>query len=76
MSVCGIQHRPTGLYCTLEWEHKGAHIATDMKNTVLASWTRRKPKHSEPSYIVEAEHQRGLRTFAKPITIDGKDYKL
>jgi len=82
MSVCGVQHRPTGLYCTLEWEHKGAHVATDTTNAVLLSWTRRvmwRVTALSPYYrrsIALAERQRGLRTVAKPITIDGKDYKL
>jgi hypothetical protein len=76
MSVCGIRYRPTGLFCTLEWEHTGAHVATDTHGVVLQSWARRVYNKVSPRYVAEAERQRGLRTVAKPVTVDGKDYKL
>lgn len=70
MSCCGIRERGSGFYCTRQWDHRGAHIATDTENNVLSSWPRRKT-HRE-RHQAEAERQKGLRTVAKP---GDPDYK-
>ena len=74
MSLCGLQHKPTGYYCTRELGHSGAHVAENLLGDKLDIWHRSQADISQTTarYDSEAQRQRGLRTIAKP---GDPDYK-
>ena len=58
----GLQHKDTGLFCTVRFNHKGPHKAKGMNDRVLVSWRARdnrrktrdyKAAHSEPRHQPE-----------------------